>query len=82
MRWPIRGLGASPWRLRGVGGPPGKALVRLAVLIAGVSVALTLAAPPSSANTTAFDLHTAPPTSPGSWATPLWLGGSPTVPKE
>jgi hypothetical protein len=33
---------------------------RLAVLMAGVAAALTLAAPPSSANTTVFDLHTAP----------------------
>jgi hypothetical protein len=33
---------------------------RVAVLVAGVAAALTVATPPSSANTTAFDLHTAP----------------------
>ncbi|GIH11473.1 hypothetical protein Rhe02_95400 [Rhizocola hellebori] len=34
--------------------------LRLAVLAAGVAAALTVAAPPSSANATTFDLHAAP----------------------
>ncbi len=34
--------------------------MRVAVLMAGVAAALTVAAPPSSANTVAFDLHAAP----------------------
>ncbi len=39
---------------------PGKVFARLAVLAVGVAAALTLAAPPSSANTSGLDLQSAP----------------------
>lgn len=71
MRWPDRGLPAARprrgiaarlWaeRRRDADRRPRRTLARLAVLTAGVSAALTLAAPPSSANTVAFDLGAAP----------------------